>query len=104
MIKYVGNFFEGKMQGKGKLFWSNNDVMDGDFSCDWFTGTGKLITTKNNKKMIHSGTFENGLAHGNGVRRYSDGQVAKGHFREGKGQGGYLIVYPTGDSYCGLKK
>jgi len=56
---YIGEFFEGLMQGKGKYTWANGNVYEGDFINEEMHGNGKI--TAKNGDIIQEGKFEYGL-------------------------------------------
>ena len=55
---YLGNFYEGKKQGQGILFYSNsgNIKYEGNFNNDKFEGKGKLY---NRDRNYYIGNFRN---------------------------------------------
>lgn len=110
---YDGEFKNGDSTGKGIIEWNNNtgkDVYDGDVVKGKMDGTGKIIYSngreyegefKNGKKHGHGvyklqpdeknpeervfeGTFVNGREHGEGVTTFKDGHQFRGYYINGK--------------------
>jgi len=96
LTKYVGSIHYGEMDGKGKLYWSNDNIMIGEFVGNFFHGKGKLVSKTGKNPYIHIGQFSKGFEHGQGTRRYASGLIGKGNFNRGMGFGAYLIVYEDG--------
>ena len=53
--KYIGEIFDGKANGKGKIEWSNGDYLDGDW-IDWFCTNGKLYIDSSGS--LYEGEFK----------------------------------------------
>jgi len=75
---YVGNFMNGKKNGKGKLY------------------------NIPKKKLIYDGEWENGLKSGEGTEYYCDGKLKyKGHFSLGCYNGAGELYWKNGNYYNG---
>ena len=48
--KYVGDFLNGKMTGKGIYYFENGDIYEGDFLNGIFEGQGTYTTADGQKK------------------------------------------------------
>jgi len=46
--KYIGDFNQGKMEGKGQRYYSNGNIFDGDWEDDRPNGTGTLFKAADN--------------------------------------------------------
>lgn len=67
--KYIGNFVDGNMTGKGIMYFVNKDVYAGG---DWVDA-------------VYEGDFLNGIFHGNGIMkyaRYANGDVYEGEWKK----------------------
>lgn len=53
----------GVMKGKGKMFFKNGDVFDGEFSKDEIEGKGQMIYADD---RIYTGNWKNGMKNGYG--------------------------------------
>ena len=77
---YIGNFFEGKKQRQGILFYSKlgNIKYEGTFLNDKFEGNGKFYYSNGNYFI---GKFKNNKKDGKGIIYYGDGEILyKGDF------------------------
>ncbi|MGT2784953.1 hypothetical protein [Streptococcus merionis] len=79
-IVYEGQVVRQKMNGQGKLTFSNGDVYKGNFSNGTFQGKGKF-TAKSG--WVYEGDFVNGVAHGQGKLTTENGVVYEGKFEKG---------------------
>ena len=94
---YVGEFLNGKKQGKGNLSSKDNKFnYDGDWNNDKYEGFGALF----NNGEKYTGDFKDGNYHGNGTLYKLNGDIFEGEFFEGKLKDG-TITYKNGDSYEG---
>ncbi|CAI2361508.1 unnamed protein product [Moneuplotes crassus] len=86
---YFGEFFQGAMNGKGKLIWTDKyngkATYKGNFLVNQFHGPGLLVWSNGD---IYDGQFLNGTYHGYGEFAWADGiKKYKGEFEHGKMQG-----------------
>lgn len=95
--KYEGTFDnDEKYHGKGKYYYTDGCIYDGDWLHGERTGRGVVWSTKN--KYRYEGYFLNGDRHGHGKLRYSneDDRVYEGEFKEGKMEGKFIITFDNG--------
>ena len=80
---YVGEFFLGRKQVKGKYEWTDGALYSGEFIDDNIAGYGEM----EDDQMTYRGYFRNGLKQGTGEcvwREYlksSDGRIPSQHAR-----------------------
>ena len=82
--KYVGEFQYGKMDGKGKLTYSNGDKYIGQFKDGNINGYGTFISEIGLKYV---GEFINWEKNGHGTQTSANGEKYVGEFRNGKKDG-----------------
>ena len=125
-IKYDGEIFNDKFEGKGKYYYENDEYYiglfknglkngegieyyqngnikyEGEFVDDKFEGKGKYIF-KNGES--YKGDFKNGLFHGKGIYYYKDGNIRyAGDFIDDKFEGNGKYNYENGEYYIGQWK
>ena len=62
--KYIGNFYQDMIQGKGTYINNNGYIYEGNFTVGTLLGEGKLFNV--NKELLYEGEFLNSLPHGFG--------------------------------------
>jgi hypothetical protein len=87
----VGNFVNGKIEGKGKRTYSNGNVYEGEFLNDMPNGKGKLVRTDG---AIYIGNFLSGKYSGYGVMTEANGSKYEGNWFDGMRHGKGKITYP----------
>jgi uncharacterized protein YceK len=81
--KYVGNYVEGKMHGKGKHTWvSSGNVYEGDWVDNKRHGYGKALLAASGS--IYEGDWVDGDMHGYGIKWKADGQIQNGIWKNHK--------------------
>ena len=94
---YVGEFYNGKKEGKGNLFSKDNKFnYDGDWINDKYEGFGALY----DHGEKYTGEFKEGKYDGKGTLYALNGDILEGNFFEGKLKKG-KILYKNGESYEG---
>src|SRR6056300_1347735 len=86
---YKGGVVDGVMEGRGVFLSSertNNTILkyEGDFKDGKFHGTGTL---EFNNGDLYNGGFALGLMHGKGTLKYQNGSIYEGLFLNGKKDG-----------------
>ena len=71
---YEGEFVDGKREGHGKYYISEEYYYEGEFKNNEFHGKGEFISVKENRTII-SANFEKGKKNGEGVIYLSNGDV-----------------------------
>lgn len=122
--RYVGNFKNGLINGKGTLYFSNGNKYSGDFKNQYRDGDGVLNYANGDvykgqfrrgklegKGTLHyingdkyQGDWFNNLSHGNGIYTYNDGNRYEGNFVNGKMEGDGTMYYTDGTTYVGSWK
>ena len=100
---YIGQFKNGKKNGKGIIYYKKGNIMyDGDFLNDKKEGNGKLIL-KNGQYYI--GQFKKGKKHGKGIDYYKNGNIMyEGDYLNGKLDGNGKFIFKNGQYYIGQFK
>ena len=96
--RYVGEAKGKKPHGKGKVFYVNGDVYEGDFVKGLRSGQGTYIF-KDGEKYV--GSFLEDRHHGNGTYFFADGRRYEGDWENDFQQGNGTMYYPNGDKYAG---
>lgn len=105
--KYVGPYNEyGEKHGEGELIWSNGDVFQGSFQNDLRHGSGLLVFGLSIEQGVankgeYVGDWYKDKMHGQGYRRYPNGDVYVGGFESGKRHGHGCFYFSNGDGYWG---
>ena len=107
--RYLGDFYDGKKEGKGHFIYPDGSTYEGEVSKDVFDGQGSY-KWKDGKQ--YEGTFLNGLMHGSGIHKWANGKVYEGAFINGRfclflknfvelpsGKG--IMKWPDGRTYDG---
>ena len=89
-ILYEGDFIDDKYDGNGKFFYDNGDYYIGPFKKCLKNGYGIIYYKNNNKK--YEGDFVNDKIEGEGVFHWESGDYFIGNFKNGKREG-YGIEY-----------
>ena len=95
---YVGNWVNGKCNGKGMLYFSNCvTTVQGTFKDGEFVGNVIYNSPGWGK---YTGEYQNGTVTGRGIKTWPDGAMSEGRFREGEMVYG-ATVWPDGRKYIG---
>ena len=97
---YVGQYLNGRKEGKGIIFDKNGDIIyDGFFANDKYEGYGKLNYDNGEH---YEGNFLNGLRHGKGTLLYKNGNIKyEGNFVKDKFEGYGKCIIENGEYYEG---
>ena len=96
--KYIGDFVNGKMSGKGKYIWKDGSYYEGDFVDGNFQGYGVRVYPSGSR---YEGYWVNDLPSGKGKYTWVDGDYYEGDFLNDKFHGHGKYVYSNGDCYEG---
>ncbi|MDP2436151.1 MAG: hypothetical protein Q8P67_10445, partial [archaeon] len=119
--KYIGQYLQGKRDGKGLYIYSNGDIYDGfyrngqfegpgifhfangdvyegDFASGMFHGQGSLKTGA----FHYTGAFEEDCFHGFGILRFNQGDTYEGEFVNDLRHGPGIYTYADGGRFEGL--
>lgn len=81
-----GVFVDGKLQGKGWIYFEDGSIFKGEFKNELPDGKGKVYYS--NGKLAYEGTFVEGYRSGQGVEYNEDGKKSYiGSFLNGKYSG-----------------
>ncbi|EFA04485.1 alsin isoform X1 [Tribolium castaneum] len=85
---YTGRWSNGKMQGNGKVQWSDGKAYNGQFCNNQLCGYGVMEIPS---VGIYEGQWKDNQQNGFGVFTYNNTDVYKGHFKDGQPHGhGFL--------------
>ena len=98
-IQYSGDFKNNKMDGKGKIIFNNGHQYEGEFRDNEINGKGKFTWHNGD---VYEGMMARGKMNGYGKYTYaSNGQIFEGQFVNGVKRGDGKITYPSGKVYEG---
>ncbi len=95
---FVGNFYNGKMHGKGKVVYANGGFYEGDYFNGNLHGKGKM-TWENG--ITYQGDWKNGKTHGKGKLILPNGDIFEGNFINNKINGKGKYIWANGSTYIG---
>ncbi|XP_015870188.3 phosphatidylinositol 4-phosphate 5-kinase 9 isoform X1 [Ziziphus jujuba] len=95
---YSGSLLGNIPEGKGKYFWSDGCVYDGEWSRGMRHGNGKIQWASG---AVYEGEFSGGYLHGTGIYIGSDKLTYKGRWRLNVKHGLGYQTYPNGDGFEG---
>jgi hypothetical protein len=98
---YLGNFFDGQMNGKGIFYFENGDRIEGIFKNGSANGRGTYYYTSGAR---YEGIFKNGMFDGGGNFFYTNGNRYEGMYKNGKPYGKGILYFPNGDRLEGIIK
>lgn len=90
---YEGDFSDGLRSGYGKLFWKNGQRYEGRWDYDKIDGKGTMVFKNGDK---YTGSFKNGKLWGQGTYYWNSGAKYVGEFKEGKRWGKGKEYYSNG--------
>lgn len=77
---YVGEMKDGKLDGHGKMTWTNGNIYEGEWKDSAYNGQGKLTYPDG---TVHEGEFKDGRGNGQGKVTYTNGNVDEGEYKDG---------------------
>ena len=89
------SFFNGKIEGKGKLILENGEIYIGEFLDNYANGKGKSYYDKDN--LRYEGDFKKGKMEGNGKYICENGNYYIGEFAKDYFNGKGIVYYKNGD-------
>ena len=95
--KTEGIFNKGFLNGFGRIFLSNEEMLIGDFIYNKLNGLGEYFR---NDGSIYKGSFFEGLPQGNGQEIFSNGSIFTGFYLAGKKKHG-KFMWKNGNYYQG---
>ena len=95
---YIGDFREGKPNGRGILYCANGNKYLGDWQDSWRQGRGKFIFKEGHE---YTGGFYRNNFHGKGIMQYANGDRYDGNWRNNLPNGQGIYYFKTGKRYKG---
>ena len=95
---YRGNFARGKLQGYGKMKYSNGNIYEGEWKNDLKTGRGTMKFINNDSYV---GNFSDDKFWGKGIYRYNTGDLFDGSWVNGQAHGKGKYVFADKEKYEG---
>ena len=106
--RYEGQWKDGRMEGKGKMYWVSGDIYEGDFKNDKMEGKGIMYYNKNDtaQREKYDGEWRDGQMEGKGIMYYNKNDTAQiekydGEWKEGQIEGKGILYWSFGDRYEG---
>ena len=104
--KYEGELVNNMREGKGKLYYINNEkymgkIYIGEWKNDLRNGKG-VETWNDGERFV--GNFKNDKREGYGIYYFSNGDIYEGNWKNGKKEGFGVDYYTDGDKYEGRFK
>jgi len=97
--EYIGDFFEGRKHGKGKInYFISGETYEGEFKDGFISGFGKY-KWRNNESF--EGPFEDGKINGVGTYKWADGFEYYGNYTNNTKEGDGIFKWPNGRTYKG---
>jgi len=98
--KYVGDFFDDKIEGRGYYIDTKGNIYKGMFKEEQANGTGEVIHNEV-KNYSYIGGFVHNKMHGFGEETLPNGTVYQGQFNMGEKEGNGKIKFNDGSEYEG---
>ena len=96
--KYIGQFKDGKMEGKGTFYFNDGNIYEGEIKNNIFEGKGTFYYHSGEK---YEGDFKNNMRDGRGVYYYKNGDLYEGEWKKHKRHGKGVIYYEDGARQMG---
>lgn len=94
----IGEFTNGKMNGKGIKKSTAGDIYLGNFVAGNYQGKGVLYYSDG---RTYNGAFHNNLPEGRGIMQYRNGNVYIGQFKNGVAEGDGMLFVEKGKRIVG---
>jgi hypothetical protein len=106
--KYVGQWYAGKPEGKGKITWGKrsktpNAYYEGDWKYGLMHGSGVKFSGINGKYSNNKyvGEFKYGKQEGKGIYYWNDGSYYEGAWKNDEQNGSGIYVLKSGEKFEG---
>lgn len=96
--KYIGHWVNHYREGEGRMVFANGDEYFGDFKQSKFDGFGEMNYASGNSYV---GQWSENKPHGNGTFYFSNGDRYEGQMVSGQFQGEGIMFYADGSRYNG---
>ncbi len=97
-IQYVGEFKDHKYNGQGTMTWPSGQKHVGEWKDGKRNGRGTLTLSGG---MKYVGEYKDGRFYGQGTYTWPSGKKYVGEWKDGKYNGQGTVTYPTGIKYVG---
>jgi hypothetical protein len=98
---YVGEYLEGKFNGRGKFVWHQGMIYEGEFSEGMRHGRGVWRESNLPNATSYDGMYFNDKKHGDGLYKWRSGSHYKGSFYNDQRDGYGEMFWIDGSSYKG---
>ena len=100
--KYEGEYYRGKRNGAGRMYYPDGSMYEGNWNDNQRNGAG-MYRYKN--KDVYNGNWQNDARHGQGTYQYNSkaqkGTVFTGNWMNGKADGAGELVHGNSHRYQG---
>ena len=97
--KYVGEFQQGKLHGKGIFYYTDGNKYIGDWVDEKRSGKGRMIYANGDE---YFGTFEKNRVQGFGAIKYANGNEYEGYWINDRPSGKGVFSFSDGSRYEGV--
>lgn len=97
--KYAGDFKNGRIHGRGILYYKDGSKYIGNWNNQQRAGKGRMVFANGNEYL---GAFKDNQINGEGTMTYTNGNIYEGQWLDGKPHGKGLFTYTNGDQYEGM--
>ena len=95
---YIGEWWNGEMNGEGTLIWSDGSVYTGQFKHGMYHGNGTYLSMSDSEDLtLYTGDFYEEVPDGFGTKIFKNGNVYVGDFKEGRMSGFGVLKYSSED-------
>lgn len=93
---YIGEWWNGEMNGEGTMIWSDGSVYTGQFKHGMYHGNGTYYSKSDSEDMtLYTGDFFEEVPDGFGTKVFKNGNVYVGEFKEGSMSGFGVLKYSS---------
>ncbi len=96
--KYIGEFKEGRVEGKGILYFSNGNEYIGNWKNNYRQGKGRFLFIEGHQYL---GQFKKNKFEGEGTMWYANGDRYEGFWHNNRPNGFGIYFFKAGDHYEG---
>ena len=96
--RYVGNFENGKPNGRGIMYFANGNKYLGDWEENERQGQGRMIFAEGH---VYTGAFLHNKFDGQGTMEYANGDIYEGQWKKGLAEGQGTYTFHSGGWYEG---
>ncbi len=96
--KFSGHFQKGKINGYGRLVFSDGRIYEGEWKDHYRKGKGVLTFPKGD---VYKGNFNKSKFYGFGTMEYANGDLYQGSWKSDRPNGQGVMTFKSGDKYEG---